>query len=98
MSLKPSRKILESSHEISAFCGGVASIERRCTGCLLGYGSDDMHAPPPAEPTWGDGPVCHDRSGQYTKHDSLAGNPPLDPVKDTANTLTGAPLHAVATM
>ncbi|SOB98727.1 tetrathionate reductase family octaheme c-type cytochrome [Rhodobacter maris] len=86
---------LGKAHELNAFCGNVASNEVRCTSCHVGYGWDDVRAPPPSEPTKVDCLVCHDTSGQYAKQDNLAGNPPLDPVKDTAKTITGAPVHAV---
>ncbi|MCB1338303.1 MAG: tetrathionate reductase family octaheme c-type cytochrome [Maritimibacter sp.] len=85
-----SGQTLGKRNVINAFCGNVAGNEPRCTSCHAGYGWDDMAEAPPAEPTAADCLVCHDRSGQYTKADSLAGHPPLDPVKPGTKTITGA--------
>ena len=86
---------LGKAHELNSFCGNVASNETRCTSCHAGYGWTDVRAPMPDDPTKVDCLVCHDTSGQYTKQDNLAGNPPLDPVKPGSKTITGADATAV---
>jgi len=86
---------LGKSKVINAFCGNVASNETRCTSCHAGYGWTDVRAPMPDDPTRVDCLACHDTSGQYTKQDNLAGNPPLDPVKPGSKTITGAEAWAV---
>jgi len=86
---------LGKAHELNAFCGNVASNEVRCTSCHVGYGWDDVRQPMPDDPTRVDCLVCHDTSGQYAKQDNLAGNPPLDPVKEGSKTITGAMATAV---
>ena len=62
---------------LNSFCGNVASNEVRCTSCHAGYGWEDTRSPAPAQPAAVDCLACHDRSGQYTKQDNLAGHPPL---------------------
>lgn len=86
---------LGKAHELNSFCGNVASNETRCTSCHAGYGWTDVRQPMPDDPTKVDCLVCHDTSGQYAKQDNLAGNPPLDPVKPGAKTITGADAVAV---
>ncbi|WP_210401998.1 tetrathionate reductase family octaheme c-type cytochrome [Thioclava sp. F36-6] len=81
---------LGKAHEMNAFCGNVASNEVRCTSCHTGYGWTDVREPMPDDPTKVDCLVCHDKSGQYTKQDNLAGEPPLEPVAAGAKTITGA--------
>jgi octaheme c-type cytochrome (tetrathionate reductase family) len=80
---------------LNAFCGNVAANETRCTSCHAGYGWEDTRVAAPADPTRVDCLVCHDRSGQYTKQDNLAGHPPLDPVSPGAKTITGKDAWAV---
>jgi octaheme c-type cytochrome (tetrathionate reductase family) len=80
---------------LNAFCGNVAANETRCTSCHVGYGWEDIRVATPADPTRVDCLVCHDRSGQYTKQDNLAGHPPLDPVSPGAKTITGKKAWAV---
>ena len=86
---------LGKAHTINSFCGNVASNETRCTSCHAGYGWTDVRQPAPADPARVDCLVCHDKSGQYTKQDNLAGNPPLDPVTPGAKTITGADVRPV---
>ncbi|WP_273070274.1 tetrathionate reductase family octaheme c-type cytochrome [Thioclava marina] len=86
---------LGKAHEMNAFCGNVASNEVRCTSCHTGYGWTDVRQPMPDDPTKVDCLVCHDKSGQYTKQDNLAGEPPLEPVAEGAKTITGATATAV---
>jgi octaheme c-type cytochrome (tetrathionate reductase family) len=81
---------LGKSKVLNAFCGNVASNEVRCTSCHTGYDWVDVRQPMPDDPTKVDCLVCHDTSGQYAKQDNLAGNPPLDPVKEGSKTITGA--------
>lgn len=90
-----SGQLLGKSTVINAFCGNVAGNEARCTSCHAGYGWDDMASPPPQQSTAVDCLACHDRSGQYTKADTLAGHPPLEPVKPGQKTITGADAWAV---
>jgi hypothetical protein len=80
---------------LNSFCGNVATNETRCTSCHTGYGWEDTRVAAPADPTAVDCLACHDRSGQYTKQDNLAGHPPLDPVAKGAKTITGADAWAV---
>lgn len=80
---------------LNSFCGNVASNETRCTSCHAGYGWTDVRQPMPDDPEKVDCLVCHDKSGQYTKQDNLAGNPPLEPVAAKAKTITGADAWAV---
>ena len=86
---------LGKSIEMNSFCGNVASNETRCTSCHTGYGWEDVRAPMPDDPEKVDCLVCHDTSGQYTKQDNLAGNPPLEPVAAKAKTITGKAAWAV---
>lgn len=86
---------LGKSVEMNSFCGNVASNETRCTSCHTGYGWEDVRAPMPDDPSKVDCLVCHDTSGQYTKQDNLAGNPPLEPVAAKAKTITGKAAWAV---
>lgn len=81
---------LGKSNVINSFCGSVAGNEPRCTSCHAGYGWEDMSQPPPQQSSAVDCLVCHDRSGQYTKSATLAGNPPLAPVPQGMKTITGA--------
>ncbi|MCE5972308.1 tetrathionate reductase family octaheme c-type cytochrome [Sinirhodobacter sp. WL0062] len=83
-------QVLGKAKELNAFCGNVASNETRCTSCHTGYDWVDVRQPMPDDPTKVDCLVCHDTSGQYAKQDNLAGNPPLEPVKDGSKTITGA--------
>ena len=86
---------LGKAHEMNSFCGNVASNEMRCTSCHTGYDWADVRQPMPDDPTKVDCLVCHDTSGQYTKQDNLAGNPPLEPVAEKAKTITGKAAWAV---
>ena len=86
----PTGQELGKSNVINAFCGNVAGNEPRCTSCHAGYGWTDMGQPPPQQSSAVDCLACHDRSGQYTKTATGAGNPPLDPVKPGTKTITGA--------
>lgn len=88
-------QVLGKSKVLNSFCGNVASNETRCTSCHAGYGWTDVRAPMPDQPDKVDCLVCHDKSGQYTKQDNLAGNPPLEPVAAKAKTITGADAWAV---
>lgn len=88
-------QLLGKAHEMNAFCGNVASNEVRCTSCHTGYGWTDIRAQMPDDPTKVDCLVCHDKSGQYTKQDNLAGEPPLEPVAAGAKTITGEPAWPV---
>ncbi|MCI2393187.1 tetrathionate reductase family octaheme c-type cytochrome [Aliiroseovarius sediminis] len=85
-----SGQTLGKANVINAFCGNVAGNEARCTSCHAGYGWDDMSVTPAEAGVAPDCLVCHDRSGQYTKTSTGAGNPPLDPVKPGTTTITGA--------
>jgi len=80
---------------INAFCGNVASNERRCTSCHVGYGWDALKDGPPQEQSKVDCLICHDRTGTYTKLDSTAGNPPVAPIAPGSTTITGAPAKPV---
>lgn len=88
-------QLLGKSNVLNSFCGNVAGNEARCTSCHAGYGWEDMASPPPQQSTAVDCLACHDRSGQYTKADTLAGHPPLEPVKPGTKTITGADAWAV---
>ncbi|MGB0960363.1 MAG: tetrathionate reductase family octaheme c-type cytochrome [Halocynthiibacter sp.] len=88
-------QVLGKSKVINAFCGNVAGNEARCTSCHAGYGWDDMSTPPPQQSEAVDCLVCHDQSGQYTKLATGAGHPPLEPVSETAKTITGKKAWAV---
>lgn len=83
-------QVLGKRNVLNSFCGNVATNETRCTSCHSGYGWEDTRVSAPADPTAVDCLACHDRSGQYTKQDNLAGHPPLDPVAPGAKTITGA--------
>lgn len=83
-------QLLGKRNVINAFCGNVVGNEARCTSCHAGYGWTDMHQSPAEQSVVPDCLVCHDRSGQYTKTATGAGNPPLDPVKPGTQTITGA--------
>ncbi|MCV2892324.1 tetrathionate reductase family octaheme c-type cytochrome [Lentibacter sp. XHP0401] len=80
---------------VNSFCGNVAGNEARCTSCHAGYGWEDMSVTPQEQGVTADCLVCHDTSGQYTKADSKAGHPPLDPVAEGTKTITGAKAWAV---
>lgn len=86
---------LGKSNVINAFCGNVVGNEPRCTSCHAGYGWTDMHQSSAEQGVVVDCLACHDRSGQYTKSATGAGNPPLDPVKPGTQTITGAPAWPV---
>lgn len=88
-------QVLGKAKVMNAFCGNVASNEVRCTSCHTGYGWEDVRAPMPDDPSAVDCLVCHDKSGQYTKQDNLAGHPPLEPVAEKAKTITGQKAWAV---
>ncbi|MBW8283301.1 MAG: tetrathionate reductase family octaheme c-type cytochrome [Rhizobium sp.] len=75
---------------INSFCGSVVGNEPRCTSCHAGYGWKDMSQSPQQQSVAVDCLVCHDKSGQYTKSATGAGEPPLDPVKPGTQTITGA--------
>ncbi|SIO16930.1 octaheme c-type cytochrome, tetrathionate reductase family [Rhodovulum sp. ES.010] len=83
---------LGKRHVVNSFCGTVASNEPRCTSCHVGYGWEDMSAPPPDETVQVDCLVCHDTSGEYTKLATGAGHPPLEA---RGKTITGAEAWAV---
>ncbi|MCB6178085.1 tetrathionate reductase family octaheme c-type cytochrome [Rhodobacter sp. Har01] len=82
-------QILGKKNVINSFCGNVSVNETRCTSCHAGYGWEDTRVAAPADPTRVDCLACHDRSGQYSKLDNKAGNPPLFPVAPKAKTITG---------
>ncbi|MDR5652261.1 tetrathionate reductase family octaheme c-type cytochrome [Ruixingdingia sedimenti] len=86
---------LGKANVVNSFCGNVGSNETRCTSCHTGYGWTDVRQPPPQDPARVDCLACHDRSGQYTKLDNMAGHPPLDPVPEGAKTITGKPAWPV---
>lgn len=88
-------QLLGKRHVINAFCGNVVGNEPRCTSCHAGYGWTDMHQSPQQQNVAVDCLVCHDRSGQYTKSATGAGEPPLDPVKPGTQTITGLPAWPV---
>lgn len=88
-------QILGKRHVINSFCGNVVGNEARCTSCHAGYGWEDMHQAPAAAVVTPDCLVCHDRSGQYTKTATGAGHPPLAPVPEGMQTITGAKAWAV---
>ena len=85
-----SGQTLGKSKVINAFCGNVAGNEARCTSCHAGYGWTDMSKTAQQANVTPDCLVCHDRSGQYTKTSTGAGNPPIAPVKAGTKTITGA--------
>jgi len=88
-------QVLGKRRVINSFCGSVAGNEPRCTSCHAGYGWDDMRQAPAEAGVTPDCLVCHDRSGQYAKADSTAGQPPLAPVPAGTRTITGATARAV---
>ena len=88
-------QLLGKRHVINSFCGNVVGNEARCTSCHAGYGWEDMHQSPLNAGVTPDCLACHDRSGQYAKTATGAGNPPLAPVPEGTKTITGAPARAV---
>lgn len=64
---------------INAFCGNVASNEKRCTSCHAGYGWEDTETFDFTAETNVDCLVCHDRTGEYVKWEDRAGHPIYEP-------------------
>ena len=60
---------------INAFCGNVASNEKRCTSCHAGYGWEDAKSFDFADQSRVDCLVCHDQTGEYVKWEDRAGHP-----------------------
>ena len=66
---------LGKKNVINSFCGNVASNEKRCTSCHVGYDWTDMSQPPPQEDNKVDCIICHDKTNTYTKWPTGAGHP-----------------------
>ncbi|MCI4662294.1 MAG: tetrathionate reductase family octaheme c-type cytochrome [Neomegalonema sp.] len=64
---------------INAFCGNIASNEKRCTSCHAGYDWEETEAYDFKDQSKVDCLVCHDTTGEYVKWEDKAGHPIYEP-------------------